>query len=94
LVKGAYVSRRHNDGSIDSRYLRQIFASNRCEASRHHLGLPQEYPYPARVKFALFDAKTVSKLAPRPGEDVGRRVVRGLTFVESSEIESNVERPE
>ena len=29
--------------------------------ARHHLGLPQEYPYPARVKFALFDAKTVSK---------------------------------
>ena len=35
------------------------------------MGLPQEYPYPARVKFALFDAKTVSKLSvvtarPRP----------------------------
>ena len=27
------------------------------------MGLPQEYPYPARVKFALFDAKTVSKLS-------------------------------
>jgi hypothetical protein len=41
--------------------------------ARHHLGLPPEYPYPARVKFALFDAKTVEKMLRKKirGSDAG-----------------------